>query len=47
LKIAFNGDNMIDLIQRVASASVEINQNVVGEINQGILLMLGVEKHAS
>ncbi|WP_415893498.1 D-aminoacyl-tRNA deacylase [Neptuniibacter sp. PT8_73] len=32
------------LIQRVKSASVEVNTETVGKINQGILLLLGVEK---
>ena len=32
------------LIQRVVSASVKIEADVVGEISQGILLLLGVEK---
>ncbi|MGH1462771.1 MAG: D-aminoacyl-tRNA deacylase [Neptuniibacter sp.] len=35
------------LIQRVKSASVEVNNKRVGEINQGILLLLGVEKDDS
>ena len=32
------------LIQRVKSASVDVNNETTGEINQGILLLLGVEK---
>ncbi|MEI8617674.1 D-aminoacyl-tRNA deacylase [Pseudoalteromonas sp. B129b] len=36
---------MQGLIQRVKHAKVEINNLVVGEISQGILLLLGVEKH--
>ena len=36
---------MQGLIQRVKHAKVEINNQVVGEISQGILLLLGVEKH--
>ncbi|TMO02769.1 MULTISPECIES: D-aminoacyl-tRNA deacylase [Pseudoalteromonas] len=36
---------MQGLIQRVKHAKVEINDQVVGEISQGILLLLGVEKH--
>ena len=32
-------------MQRVKHAKVEINNQVVGEISQGILLLLGVEKH--
>ena len=36
---------MQGLIQRVKHAKVEINNQVVGEISNGILLLLGVEKH--
>ena len=35
---------MQGLIQRVKHAKVEINNQVVGEIGQGILVLLGVEK---
>ena len=35
---------MIGLIQRVDSASVRVNNDVVGEISNGILLLLGVQK---
>jgi D-tyrosyl-tRNA(Tyr) deacylase len=35
---------MKGLIQRVSSASVLVGGNCVGEINQGILILLGVEK---
>lgn len=35
---------MKGLIQRVSSARVLVGGNCVGEINQGILLLLGVEK---
>ena len=36
---------MLGLIQRVTSASVSIEENIHGHINQGILLLLGVEKN--
>lgn len=35
---------MIALIQRVTEAKVEVNQNIVGQISKGILVLLGVEK---
>lgn len=35
---------MIGLIQRVSTAKVEIEGEIAGEIKQGILLLLGVEK---
>ncbi|MBQ4834629.1 D-tyrosyl-tRNA(Tyr) deacylase [Pseudoalteromonas sp. MMG010] len=35
---------MQGLIQRVTGASVSINNQVVGEIQQGLLLLLGVER---
>jgi D-tyrosyl-tRNA(Tyr) deacylase len=36
---------MLGLVQRVTSASVSIEENIYGHINQGILLLLGVEKN--
>ena len=36
---------MLGLIQRVSSASVVIDHETVGKIDQGILLLLGVQKH--
>lgn len=38
---------MKGLIQRVKNASVHVNGELVGEINQGTLLLLGVEKNDS
>ncbi|ACE85941.1 D-aminoacyl-tRNA deacylase [Cellvibrio japonicus] len=35
---------MLGLIQRVRRASVEVDQQVVGEIDQGMLLLLGIQK---
>lgn len=35
---------MIGLIQRVQAAQVEVDGKLVGKINQGILLLLGVQK---
>ncbi len=36
---------MIGLIQRVTHASVVVNHETIGDINTGILLLLGVEKN--
>ncbi|ATC93165.1 D-aminoacyl-tRNA deacylase [Pseudoalteromonas tunicata] len=33
------------IIQRVTEAKVVVENKVIGEINQGILVLLGVEKH--
>lgn len=35
---------MLGLIQRVSHASVTVNEEVVGEIDRGILLLLGVQR---
>ena len=35
---------MLGLIQRVKRASVDVNNECVGEIGQGVLLLLGIEK---
>jgi len=35
---------MIGLIQRVKHAGVEVDGEIVGEIKQGLLLLLGIEK---
>lgn len=35
---------MLGLIQRVKRASVDVNNECVGEIEQGVLLLLGIEK---
>lgn len=35
---------MIALIQRVQQASVSINEEIIGQINQGLLVLVGVEK---
>ena len=35
---------MIALIQRVKQASVSVNNQIIGEINQGLLVLLGVEQ---
>ena len=35
---------MIALLQRVTQASVHVDEKLVGEINQGLLVLVGVEK---
>ncbi len=36
---------MIVLLQRVKQASVEINTQIVGQINQGVLVFAGFQPH--
>lgn len=36
---------MIALIQRVNNAQVSVNQQVIGQVDQGILALIGVEKN--
>ncbi len=35
---------MIGLLQRVSNASVQVSDQVIGEIKQGLLVLVGVEK---
>ncbi|MGK0235546.1 MAG: D-tyrosyl-tRNA(Tyr) deacylase, partial [Psychroserpens sp.] len=39
--------NMRVVIQRVKSASVEIEEKIVSEINNGLLVLLGIEAEDS
>jgi D-tyrosyl-tRNA(Tyr) deacylase len=38
---------MIGLLQRVTQSKVSVNQNTIGQIGRGVLLLLGVEKNDS
>lgn len=38
---------MIGLVQRVSHANVSVDNEIIGEINQGMLVLLGVEKNDS
>jgi D-aminoacyl-tRNA deacylase len=40
-------DNMKALVQRVSKASVSVNDRVVGEINRGLAVLLGVARDDS
>jgi len=44
LKVAFlYGNRMRVVIQRVKNASVSIDEKIVGNINQGLMILLGIE----
>ncbi|WP_455218893.1 D-aminoacyl-tRNA deacylase [Kaarinaea lacus] len=36
---------MIGLLQRVTRARVEVDQQIIGQIDQGLLVLVGVQKH--
>jgi len=36
---------MIGLLQRVSNARVEVDEQIIGEIEQGLLVLVGVEKN--
>jgi D-tyrosyl-tRNA(Tyr) deacylase len=38
---------MIGLLQRVNHASVAVNQKIIGRINRGLLVLIGIEKQDS
>jgi D-aminoacyl-tRNA deacylase len=38
---------VIGLLQRVTSASVTVNQNIIGKIDRGLLVLIGIEKDDS
>jgi len=38
---------VIGLLQRVTQARVEVNKRIIGEINQGLLVLVGVQKQDS
>ena len=41
--VVFKGEQMIALLQRVSSAAVRVENQIVGEIGPGLLVLLGVE----